>query len=1488
MRTRAILNITRLYKSLSDSKKRRKGNSVNNRSKGYEIYLGFTKMDKQLTRHLDAFARAKEWEVHELLNWISKLKAMLLESSQSCSPYAIQLTKRLAQCLNPGIPEAVHIASLHIFELLLSRGQCMPLFLDTLLGFFPKASVKLKAALLGLIQQHCIRKGNEFTVPGLVFALLSAANEPEVANQVTEMLDYLALTYGAAVQTAIAAAILRCRTVRASGLNYLNRRLKEDVRKLAANAVLASFEDPNLIVQRAALDLLVNNLPLGACSLPYQTLVHLAVAALKLLVSKDLSLQRRLYEWAFSDEATDQNLVGKVVVEALAIHLQRNSPNTLEILAQLLNNEMISRPLVKALPFEIYKYLSTHPAATDLIRQSIGEALLCSLLDSLWDRLRQYEITQVLELVNYAVTELIGDSSVIRLTRERLCSLISEESTVVCSKALEIISSSLLKDLGQMSLEAHMQIINRVRNEPELFPQASLIFRLSPCKPADEWLYLISDISTSQSAMAVHWCLIDLLKTDPSYITTQMISKVWELIETTELHRVLQTLNECKEAVPLQFSQSLTLAWLECPVELKTRRLREFNKLWKYSKFKLNDTSFILMDLLEDPNPHVRHLAHQWLTLSLKSIDLVFDPLLEVLLKRQAKLLRSPTGDLQYFLTLDYPRLLSALSRLCTLINRGGEDLKHALQTVAISTEARSFNEDVAKHCKTYLDLMCNLALYFISRYEDAESLNICSAACEFLELVLHKTNASQVTRAAEVALKTAVESIRDDIPVMQMSLVNVLRVVFFECHLPNESAAALIGSPYFKSLLLPALNSPDPYILKHWVDFIGDMLPLMSQLLRGPLITDYFSSMLSSISSILQSQTDNKTIVGVFIKLIVQALRNADDALVVLSELDTVLSVCISRTKLPQVPIKLSRSSVFLDSPLQGLPENESTDLLVPVSAQHLGPLMNAMLNHWLKLTVLKPDGESDLKLQKLLVLIVSLNMPMDRLLGTILEHLLSKKSAMREGYTEKTELGIAHMLFALIASRMQLNISKSQAVSVWETVLKTVNVLECSILGEAKLWGLALLQLMAKRLPLEDFPKKFKKQLQDTIQRLVAFTSGVMSSSSELYEPKPACCADATTLSLAANQVMIFAYVPLILVAWNNEPEDKVVSQLQGVASQLLLSCRPGSQRLLQIGDLLECLVRHEGCCRALRKDLLELVNQPTFFPDLCKKTEALQTYCTIIRHVLRVCFPDKIVLVTDTFSRISTNVFTSRASELHQTQKALKMLTFYIFSGAVDDFARCASAIFDRLVDLLKEPLMTSSIFLCLRVLLVRLSWSVIAECWPRLWPHIFSHLPRVLQNETSNEACVAALRLLELLSHLGLEDFHLIQWMFFIDLPNIVFAQGPSNTFLPCLSRAFLPEIRLESAPFVQKCSIEVMSVSHVHSCIPMECDLPESCPKSIASVDQSQGSHRKMCDSCSDVEAYGKNLIQFDLAYKAQRTVLDLAAVESLLASELLV
>jgi hypothetical protein len=126
------------------------------------------------------------------------------------------------------------------------------------------------------------------------------------------------------------------------------------------------------------------------------------------------------------------------------------------------------------------------------------------------------------------------------------------------------------------------------------------------------------------------------------------------------------------------------------------------------------------------------------------------------------------------------------------------------------------------------------------------------------------------------------------------------------------------------------------------------------------------------------------------------------------------------------------------------------------------------------------------------------------------------------------------------------------------------------------------------------------------------------------------------------------------------------------------------------------------------------------------------------------------------------------------------------------------------------------------------------------------------------------------------------------MFFIDVPDINIGGEPSSGFVPSLGRAFLSDCQLEIIPSRQAASIEVNKVSLIPAESVTECEASPLCSSQAASGSLSRESEVKKCDSCMSVEAFGKNLIQKDLAYKAQRTELDLNAVEELLARDMLV
>jgi len=74
----------------------------------------------------------------------------------------------------------------------------------------------------------------------------------------------------------------------------------------------------------------------------------------------------------------------------------------------------------------------------------------------------------------------------------------------------------------------------------------------------------------------------------------------------------------------------------------------------------------------------------------------------------------------------------------------------------------------------------------------------------------------------------------------------------------------------------------------------------------------------------------------------------------------------------------------------------------------------------------------------------------------------------------------------------------------------------------------------------------------------------------------------------------------------------------------------------------------------------------------------------------------------------------------------------------------------------------------LFLLTRVLLLRLSAHTLADALRKLWPHLLNELVSIFE-DTQNEVALTfeAIKMIELMSSLNIEDFTMNQWIFLVD-------------------------------------------------------------------------------------------------------------------------
>ena len=149
------------------------------------------------------------------------------------------------------------------------------------------------------------------------------------------------------------------------------------------------------------------------------------------------------------------------------------------------------------------------------------------------------------------------------------------------------------------------------------------------------------------------------------------------------------------------------------------------------------------------------------------------------------------------------------------------------------------------------------------------------------------------------------------------------------------------------------------------------------------------------------------------------------------------------------------------------------------------------------------------------------------------------------------------------------------------------------------------------------------------------------------------------------------------------------------------------------------------------------------------------------------------------------MQTGYFVSRDSELAQRARMLKCIAYLLYSGVHDQYMNSTTLLSEKIKEFLRiDPKLVPSIFFCIRCMLLRLSPIKISELWPGLWPHVLTELMKILEKADNPENFLASLKLLEFLSIINNEEFHMYEWVFFFESGNEIEEDG----FTPLVAKA----------------------------------------------------------------------------------------------------
>ncbi|XP_055529796.1 protein dopey-1 homolog isoform X2 [Wyeomyia smithii] len=209
----------------------------------------------------------------------------------------------------------------------------------------------------------------------------------------------------------------------------------------------------------------------------------------------------------------------------------------------------------------------------------------------------------------------------------------------------------------------------------------------------------------------------------------------------------------------------------------------------------------------------------------------------------------------------------------------------------------------------------------------------------------------------------------------------------------------------------------------------------------------------------------------------------------------------------------------------------------------------------------------------------------------------------------------------------------------------------------------------------------------------------------------------------SIQAQSILAAILAMLLDVAFSSQEKDKVNTIVTGVMYNIVPYLKTHTVKNIPTfhacSNLLASLSTYQYTRKAWRKDALDLLLDASFFQF---DSRCLPYWKTILDSLM-TC--DNTTF-RDLMNRLplaqtgSLNIFTSKEQEYEQRALLLKRLAFVIFCSESDQYHKFMPEIQEQLANSLRlpqvVPLIQSAVFLCFRVLLLRMSADNVTSLWP----------------------------------------------------------------------------------------------------------------------------------------------------------------------------
>ncbi|KAL1518230.1 hypothetical protein ABEB36_001886 [Hypothenemus hampei] len=416
--------------------------------------------------------------------------------------------------------------------------------------------------------------------------------------------------------------------------------------------------------------------------------------------------------------------------------------------------------------------------------------------------------------------------------------------------------------------------------------------------------------------------------------------------------------------------------------------------------------------------------------------------------------------------------------------------------------------------------------------------------------------------------------------------------------------------------------------------------------------------------------------------------------------------------------------------------------EFLSPIAVHHGGSFVAAMgvawyerRNHFANIKAVLPEptaGQSNL-----VQLIAAIRViPLDNLVQTVNGVIKNPPPCEGVGAEVCLDVSVLELFYCYMR-----NASHTQLSDAWASLLALIKEVNALSAPAQFLLAAILHETMIKCCPLEE--RKDQKDLQDVTAKLIDCLSQVcgscleqttwlrknfavkeqteedFNSESTIVNGTTSECIQ--THSVQAQLVLAEILAPILDICFGSQEKDKVNNILASLMCNIVPYLKTHTQKNMSsfhaCSKLLSSLSSYQYTRKAWKKDVFDLLLDNCLFQmDLA----SLKYWKVIVDNLMthdNTTFRDLMNRVSMTQSG-TLGIFSSREQEYEQKAQLLKRLAYVIFCSEIDQYAKYMPEIQEQLTTSLRlnVPGIQAQVFLCFRVILIRMSPVQVTSLWP----------------------------------------------------------------------------------------------------------------------------------------------------------------------------